>query len=158
MRRGRILLATAAALAVGLLAVAAAGAATPDQIYSDLAADGTLSHNYSAADLRAASLDAAAQGYGGVEEQTLRPVVAAVAAATKTYTCVGIDRSGNKIMAPANASNTGANAHGCVKGTQFTQTKSAGALPFTGLQLGVYAALGLALLGGGLLLRRAAGR
>jgi hypothetical protein len=137
-----------------LIAASAAGAATPAEIYADLAAHGKLTKAYSAADLRAASLDAGVQGYGGPAEQTVRPVVVqAAAAATKTaaqsYRCVGLDRTGTRSMAPAAA---------CVKGAQFTKANTAPAatLPFTGLQLGVFAAVGLALLGGGLVLRRAA--
>ena len=193
MRRGRILGVTAAAFAAALVAVSAAYAATPQEIYADLAANGQLTKDYSAADLKAAALDAASQGYGGVEEQTMRPVVqqAAAATATQTMRCVGIDSHGNKIMrsvpagtsvsshacerivcsgttasgqptyGAANASNTtssGAPRFSCVKGTQFTKTNTAPAatLPFTGVQLGVFAAVGIALLAGGLLLRRAA--
>jgi hypothetical protein len=151
-----------AVCAAALIAASAAGAATPAEIYADLAAHGKLTKAYSAADLRAASLDAGVQGYGGPAEQTMRPVVVqAAAAATKTaaqtYRCVGLDRNGNRIMAPANGSSS-APVAACVKGAQFTKTNTAPAatLPFTGLQLGVFAAVGLALLGGGLLLRRAA--
>jgi hypothetical protein len=192
MRRGRFFtLAGVVAAVFSLTAAGTALAADSQAIYNDVA-DGQLTQSYSQADLQAATKDATVEGYGGVTEQTSKPVVQAAAGQTKTYVCVGLDRNGNKIMAPANASNTGANAHSCteqryvctgmdsngkptygvasasnttssgapkyscVKGTQFTQTKAAGTLPFTGSQLGVFAALGLALLAGGVLLRRAA--
>jgi hypothetical protein len=188
MRRGRFI--TIAGVVAGFLVFTAGSAFAADSqaIYNDVA-DGQLSQDYSSADLQAAAKDAMVEGYGGVTEQTMKPVVEA-AGATKTYVCVGLDKNGNKIMAEANASNTGANAHSCqryvctgidangkptygvanasnttasgapryscVKGTQFTQAAPAGTLPFTGIQLGVFAALGFALLAGGLMLRRAA--
>jgi hypothetical protein len=100
------------------------------------------------------------QGYGGVEEQTSRPVVQAavagaekVVSAEKTSRCVGIDRNGNAVMAPATSSNA-ASGRACVKGSQFTHAAPAATLPFTGVQLGVFVAVGLALLAGGLLVRR----
>ncbi len=132
MRRGQILLAVTAGIAVMLITAAGSLAATPRQIYADLALHGTLTQHYSAADLRRAAQDATIQGYGGVAAETMKPVVQQVAGAQRT------------LRKPAAA-----------QGAPLAATQSAGALPFTGLQLGVYAALGLALLAGGLLLRRA---
>lgn len=155
MRRGRFFTALAVVAALTLYAAATTLAAGSRAIYND-AADGKLSRSYSRADLQAATKDATVEGYGGVQQQTMRPVVARAAA---TQVCVGLRQNGTKIMAPANASNTGANAHACanVKGAQFTKTNvaPAGTLPFTGLRIWVFAALGLSLLAGGLLLRRA---
>jgi len=159
MRRGRYFTAVVAAAAFMLFSVGAALAADSQTIYND-AADGQLSQSYSSADLHAAAHDATVEGYGGVTEQTTRPVVQHAAAANNTpMRCVGFDRNGNRIMVPATGSQT-APSQACVKGTQFTQATPAAApaatLPFTGLQLGGLVALGFGLVAGGLLLRRAA--
>lgn len=121
MRRGRILTAAIAFVAVLTIAATPALAATPRQIYADLAQHGKLTKHYSAADLARAAKDATLQGYGGVGSQ---PVVAGVAGAQHT------------------------GASGSQAGS------AAGTLPFTGLQLAVFVVLGVALVGGGLLLNR----
>ena len=156
MRRGRFFTAVGVVAAFLLFGAGAAIAADSQAIYNDVA-DGQLSQTYSSADLQAAAKDASVEGYGGVTEQTMRPVVQQVASQTKTLRCAGFDRNGNKIMVPATGVRSGS-SHACVKGAQFTKTNvaPAGTLPFTGLQLGIFATLGLALLAGGLLLRRAA--
>jgi hypothetical protein len=129
MRRGRFF--TAVGVVAGFLLFVGTGVAADSQaIYQDLA-DGHASRHYSQADLKAAAKDAMVEGYGGVAAQTARPAVAAQAL------------TANRSRAAGNSL------------TQ-TNTASASTLPFTGVQLGVFAALGLALLGGGLLLRRAA--
>jgi hypothetical protein len=122
-------------IAVGAVATVAASsalAATPRQIYADLAQHGKLTHHYSAADLQRAARDATVQGYGGVDTQGSTPVIQAAVAGSQATK-----------ERPAQ-----------VLGGATTPTGSA-TLPFTGVQLGVFVALGLALLGGGLLLRRA---
>jgi hypothetical protein len=124
MRRGRILIALAAVGAVVLVTAAAAVAASPRQIYSDLAQHGKLTKHYSAADLRRASKDATLQGYGGV---------------------------GSNVTPAGQAAGQG--VAGSV--SPIAATGTSGSLPFTGAQLGVFVALGLVLLTGGLLLRRA---
>lgn len=154
MRRGRLSAVLGAIVAVTLVTAAAALGADSRTIYQDLA-DGHLSGSYTQAELRAAAKDATVEGYGGVAEQTMRPVVEQAAGAERTEVCVGLDESGNKIMRPASSTDATDSA-ACVAGTQFTRTRTAETLPFTGVQLGVFAALGVALLGGGLLLRRAA--
>ncbi|MHB8651046.1 MAG: hypothetical protein ACYDBR_12860 [Gaiellaceae bacterium] len=115
--------------AIMLLTATAAIAASPRQIYGDLAAHGKLTKHYTAAELAAAAHDASIEGYGGVQVQTIQPIVQQTAGATHT------------VQRPTSG----------VKGA----THSVGTLPFTGVQLSVFVALGLALLGGGLLLRRA---
>jgi hypothetical protein len=160
MRRGRFIITLIGAMAaVMLVAAGAAFAADSHQIYADVA-DGQLTGQYSSGELQAATKDATVEGYGGVTAQTMRPVVAHAAGQQKTISrCTGIDANGNKVIktVPAGSAGSGTNA-ACVKGTQFTQsnTAPAGTLPFTGIQLGVFAALGIALLAGGLMLRRAA--
>jgi hypothetical protein len=129
MRRGRFLFAAAAGIAAMMVTAAGSFAATPRQIYADLAQHGKLTHHYSAADLKRAARDATLQGYGGVGSEVTRPVVQAAATLGTATQRAGV-----------------------------ATTQSSGALPFTGLQLGVYAALGLAVLVGGLLLRRAGRR
>jgi len=74
MRRGRILATAVAVLAAVLLTAAGALAASPREIYADLAAHGKLTKHYSAADLRRAAHDAALQGYGGVEKEIMKPL------------------------------------------------------------------------------------
>jgi hypothetical protein len=137
------LVVVAAVIAVMVFGTTAALAASPRQIYSDLANNGKLDSTYNAADLQNAALDASVQGYGGIEVVTLRPVVqqAGVAGTQKT------------VVKPTPAAG--------VAGVQKTRTaaplaatQAAGTLPFTGLQVGTFVAIGLALLGAGLLLRR----
>ena len=128
MRRGRFYLSVITAGAVMLIGAGSALSATPRQIYADLAQHGKLTHAYSAADLARAAHDATLQGYGGVGSQTAGPVVQQVAGAQNTQ------QKPSAVLGAA--------------------TPAAGTLPFTGLQLGVYVALGLAVLAGGLLLRR----
>jgi hypothetical protein len=142
MRRGRILTTVAAVGAVTLLVASAAIAASPRQIYRDLATNGKLTKHYSVADLQAAAHDASVQGYGGVQTKTLRPVIQQqVAAAKKTLT-----QSAPKAAVKSAVASRSAAA---------PQGKT---LPFTGQQLGGFAAIGLALLASGLLLRWSARR
>jgi hypothetical protein len=122
MGRGRILTAATTFVAVLAITAGSAVAATPRQIYLDLAQHGKLTKHYSAADLNRAAKNAALQGYGGVGSQ---PVVAGVAGA----------QAANGGAAPA--------------------TQASGSLPFTGLQLTAFMVIGLALVGGGILLHRA---
>jgi hypothetical protein len=114
------------------VAASSALAATPRQIYADLAQHGKLTHHYSAADLQRAARDATVQGYGGIGTQNYTPVV-------------------QQAVAGAQATRTHPSG---VLGAAVPPVQS-GTLPFTGVQLGIFAALGLALLCGGLLLRRA---
>jgi hypothetical protein len=117
-----------AASALLAMAVLAPSAlgASPGGIYEDLA-DGRLDGSYTRAELEAYARDAAVQGYGN-------PVVTGVAGAQ-----AGGDQGGN---APVEDS--------------LAQTGSAGTLPFTGTELGLFALVGGALLVGGVLLRRSA--
>jgi hypothetical protein len=117
MRRGLTVL-CASMLAAGVLS-AAACAATPDQIYRDFAQNGKISGQYSRAELEAALKDALVEGYGAPAGAAMRPAVRHE-----------IRRSG---------------VLGAQK--QITRTGTGGALPFTGLDLGL-----IALGGGGLLL------
>ena len=121
MGRGRILTAATTFVAVFAITAGSAVAASPRQIYMDLAQHGKLTKHYSAADLKRAAKNAALQGYGGMGSQ---PVVAGVAG--------------------AQASNGSAPI-----------AKASGSLPFTGLQLTAFMVIGLALVGGGILLHRA---
>lgn len=116
MRRGRILAAAAATVAVLLATATGAVAGSPQSLFS---------HN------------AVQQGYGGVGSSGTQ---------------------GSKSSKPANQ----------VAGAQKTVQRSAGAvapathaagtLPFTGLQLTIFVLIGIALIGGGLLVRRVGGR
>src|SRR5712691_5356701 len=103
MRRGRFFTAVGVAMAFLVFGGGAALAADSQAIYKDVA-DGHLSRSYSSADLRAAAKDASVEGYGGVTEQTMRPIVQQVASQTKT------------LKRPTSS---------------LSQTRTAGALPFT---------------------------
>lgn len=176
MRRGRIITVAIAACAVFLLTVSSAFAATPRQIYADLADNGKLDTAYTRADLQNAALDASVQGYGGTVVGTLKPVanvagaVATVCGSSsasggtngtsagmngakcgKSYTCAGVKGTSRT----SGTGSTGApGSHKCgVAGVQHT---AAGTLPFTGQQLSLFLVLGLMLVASGLLLRRTA--
>jgi hypothetical protein len=135
MRRGRFYLSVIATGAVMLIGAGSALSATPRQIYADLAQHGKLTQHYSAADLARAAHDATLEGYGGVGSQTSGP--AAQAAGAQNTQQVAAAQNTQRPSAVLGAS-----------------VPASGTLPFTGMQLGVYLALGLALLAGGLLLRR----
>ncbi len=131
-RRGRF---GAGALLVMLVMAPSAMGASPGDIYADLA-DGKLDGSYTRAELEAYARDAAVQGYGN-------PVVP-----VPTGTGGVADQSGGQEgeesggVAPAQA--------------PPGQTESAGTLPFTGAELGLFALIGGGLLFGGLLLRASA--
>jgi hypothetical protein len=133
MLRGRLLGGLAALGGAAILA-APAGAATPGQIYRDIAADGALTGHYSKADLQSALKSASVQGYGNpLVVVTLKPVIAA----KPTEGLLGAQqtKTGRPLAAAA---------------------RSQGTLPFTGAQLTVFAVIGALLLASGLLLRRTA--
>jgi hypothetical protein len=140
MRRGRIICGIAAAIVACFVVVPApafAAGGTPMDICHDLQ-DGKLDGHYTQAQLNAFNSDPTVQGYCS----------AVAVAATVTP------------KAPAPASHTPAPASP-VLGAQHTQRATApvvtsrrsGTLPFTGLQLSVVLAFGLALIGAGLALR-----
>lgn len=133
MRRERITTGFSALCAAALLA-APAGAATPAQMYKDLAAHGKLTKHYSQADLRAFQRNAAVQGYGS-------PVVTVVLHAVP-------QAPAPKVLA---ARKTVGHAPLATQATRST-------LPFTGQDLGLFALAGVLLLGSGLLLRATARR
>jgi hypothetical protein len=165
MRRERIIIVVATAFAAVLLA-SAASAATPRQIYSDLVQHGKLTQQYSAADLARFRQDATLQGYGS---PSVLPVVGGV---TLTPTNNGAAPAAHGV---AGAQKTVAKPYTCsmakaavARGTATpAQTRlaascshtaparvAAGTLPFTGMELSLVVALGLALVAGGFLLRR----
>jgi hypothetical protein len=161
MRRGRIISGILAML-VALAAASAAAAATPRQIYADLAQHGKLTKQYSQADLKRAAQDASLQGYGTQEvlpiiQTTVLPRTQGVAAAQKTlagrqtkpYTCA---------MAKAAVANGTASpsVKQLAASCSAVAPARAGTLPFTGLQLTLFTVIGLALVTGGFLLRRTA--
>jgi hypothetical protein len=134
MRRGRIF--TGALAVVAAAVISAPGAAfagnSPRAIAKDLS-DGVLNGHYTKAELQRYLQDTTVQGYGG-----------------PTGGVVGTTKPSNQVVVKPN-----------VLGTKKTvsplkSAKVSGALPFTGAQLGLFAAVGLALLGMGLLLRSTA--
>jgi hypothetical protein len=143
---------------VALVFCSAALAATPRQIYADLAAHGKLTHNYSAADLARARQDASLQGYGNSNVLPVLQVVtlnqtAGVAGQQKTlatpYTCAMAK------AAVAKGTATPAQSRLAARCSSVAPAR-AGTLPFTGAQLSVFVAVGLALVAAGLMLRRTA--
>ncbi len=128
MVRGK--LAAAATATVGALMLAAyAGAATPQEIYRDLALDGRLDGTYSKAELGSALKDLTVQGYSS---PTAKAALQAAVAA----------------RAPASTSQRRA----------LAVTAGTPRLPFTGLDLVWVALAGVVLLGLGTGLRQLARR
>jgi hypothetical protein len=173
MRRGRIITVVTAALAALMLS-ASAMAASPRQIYADLADNGRLDSAYNPADLQNAALSPSVEGYGGVVVEQLAPT-AAVAGAQKTLSCAelksqaaaGDTAAASKVAAmcahpatcaelkkQAAAGDTAAAVK--VKHLCGTPAAAAATLPFTGAQLSLFLVIGLALVSSGVLLRRTA--
>jgi hypothetical protein len=126
MSRGRIVWVSGAlALFLVLPSGALAGVSTR-QIYADFASHGKLVGHYSKAELEAALHDALVQGYGSAGREGLRPSVERELRAT------GIAGAEIALVPPR---------------------RTGGALPFTGVDLGLIAAGGLVLLGLGRALR-----
>lgn len=127
-----------------LVLVPSAFAATPNDIYRDLA-DGKLDGTYTKAEMQAFVQSAQVQGYGN-------PLVV-VPPARKGGGVAGDQKT---IASPAPQQSAG--VAGAVSPSQapLTQTASAETLPFTGAELGLFAIVGAALLLGGLLLRASA--
>lgn len=187
-----------AVFAAALVIAPGALAATPEDIYKDLADNGRLDGTYTQAELQAFLQNASVQGYGN-------PVLVTPVVVTPptTYPCVPPANvqpgqtlpEGQKVcetpstvaaVAPAAAVTPEAGVAGASKtvvskpavsrpavtatpqptsGTAGVQTPeqaplartaSAGTLPFTGAELGLFALVGAALLLGGLLLRASA--
>ncbi len=124
MRRERItgLVGLVAAVMVGFPAVA--GAEPANSIYSDFATHGKLTRHYSRAELEAALKSALVEGYGSTAGTGLKPIVQRQL------------RHSNVLGAQK----------------QLGATPATGALPFTGVDLGLIAVGGgsLLLIGGGL--------
>jgi hypothetical protein len=138
MRRGRFLSATAAVVAVMLTTAVAAFAAAPQSLFSK---------------------NAIQQGYGGVG--TCQP--GQTMGSNGTCQCA----AGQVLGANGACTTPAAGVAGAHKTVQHTTpapvtavapaTTASGTLPFTGLQLGIFVLIGVALIGGGLLVRRVGG-
>ena len=140
MRRGRMLGGLAAIGAAAVMA-APAGAATPNQVYTDLAKNGVT--HYSGADVRAALKNASVQGYGNpIVVVTLKPAV-------ETRTAPAAAGPGTEGVAAAQKTVVR-------RAPLAAAAKRSGTLPFTGQQLTVLAVIGALLLCSGLLLRATA--
>jgi hypothetical protein len=129
--------ATAALVAAtsGLALAGVAAAATPGQIYADLAANGRLDRTYSKSDLARYQHDATIAGYGNkVITITIKPKQQKPVAVVKPTTKQAV---APKQQAPRQV---------------FTPPQRS-ALPFTGSQLVTFLALGFVFLAGGFLLR-----
>jgi hypothetical protein len=114
----RVLAMLCASMLAGGVFSSTASPASTSEIYRDFAAHGKISGHYSRAELEAALKDALVEGYGAPAGVALAP---AVRREIKTSGTLGAQK-------------------------QIARTAGAGALPFTGLDLGL-----IALGGGGLL-------
>lgn len=133
MRRERLVAGFSALCAAALMA-APAVAATPAQMYKDLAAHGKATGNYSQADVQAFQRNAAVQGYGS-------PVVTVILHAvpqTPTPKVLGARKT--------------------VSRAPLARQATRSTLPFTGQDLGMFALAGALLIGSGLVLRATARR
>ena len=141
MRRGR-LIAIALAAAAALLAVPSALGASPQQITKDLADNGKLNGTYSAQELKSAFKNPSVLGYGSPSAQVQDVVVVLSAQRTESRPRQGVLGAQRTVQPRARS--------------PLTATRRSGSLPFTGAELGFFAAVGLALVGSGLVVRRAA--
>lgn len=149
MRQG-VIKGIIAAIAVLLLAPGAL-AATPNDIYRDLA-DGKLDGSYTQAEMQAFLQSAQVQGYGN-------PIVVTSVPTRKPQKPPrqgGVAGDEQTIQAPAPQQSAGVAGAVSPEQAPLTQTASAETLPFTGAELGLFAVVGAALLLGGLLLRASA--
>ena len=157
-----------ASLIAGAVLVPAALAATPEDIYRDLADNGKLDGAYTQAEVQAFLQSASVQGYGNPIVVTVPPAVSPPAGEQPAVTpatpaAPAAPTSGvagtNKTIVNASAQPAAAPTTG-VAGVQtpLTQTATADTLPFTGSELGLFALVGAALLLGGLALRASARR
>ena len=128
MRRGRSIT-LVAALALAITPAAFAG---PYEIQKDLADNGRLDGNYTAAELRAAAANPSLQ----------------------QYPTGGLNSGGNLVPLDTQQGQVLGEQQTQAGGQPLAESRQQGQLPFTGLELSVALALGLALLGGGVMLRR----
>jgi hypothetical protein len=140
-----------AVLAALLVWAPGALAATPEAVYQDLADNGQLDRQYTEAELRAFLQSASVQGYGN-------PVVATPGAITPAAPVGRVAGTSKTIVKAAPTATPAANVAGVQSPVQapVARTASAGTLPFTGAELGLFALVGSALLLGGILLRASA--
>ena len=148
-------------------------AATPQDIYKDLADNGRLDATYTQAELQAFLQSASVQGYGNPvvvppivstpppTTVTLVPPAAVATPATPTAPASGVAGTAKTIVNKkprATAPKPTASVAGVATPAQapLARTATAGTLPFTGVELGLFALVGGALLLGGLLLRASA--
>ena len=160
------------ALAIGILAAGtltfgasgAAAAASPQDIYNDLADNGCLDGTYTQAELDAYAQSATVQGYGSqvlvvricppappTPAAVTPPAPPAPAAEQPVGAVAGATSPTIRTAAPA------AQPAQVAAGQPLQETAQAETLPFTGAELGLFALVGGALLLGGLALR-ASGR
>jgi hypothetical protein len=144
--------AVAALVAASVLALAGtAAAATPGQIYQDAADNGKLDKSYSAGDLSRYKHDATVSGYGNkvikiivqpkiTPKQTQKAPVRQAVAPQQTPPPAQVFKPPTQPQ------------------PQVFKPPSRSALPFTGSELALFVALGIALLAGGFLLRMMTGR
>jgi hypothetical protein len=167
MRRGRIFLGGASLLAALSFGTAGAAlAATPQDMCNDIK-DGKVDGTYTAAEWTAFFNDPTVQGYGcggvvvtppGGEVLTppvpIAPPVPQVTPPALAPVTAGV--AGVQKTATPKAEVLGAQSPNQSAAAPLATTKTSGTLPFTGAELGLFALVGLALVGSGLLLRTTA--
>lgn len=173
MRRGHYIAAISLLIAVFTLSFTSAALAdgSPQDICADIQDNGHLDGSYTAEQLAAFMNDPTTQGYCGAIAVTVAPTVtptpsstppttppAATPSAPMKTAAVKIHKTLTKTHAVKGARHTAtarqtAGAPVTRSATPLAVTKSVGSLPFTGAELGLFALVGLALVGTGLLLR-----
>lgn len=166
---------------VAMLWAPGALAATPEEIYNDLADNGQLNATYTQAELQAFLQSASVQGYGNPTVAVVPPVVVTTPTTVVTPPAtvvvppagavvpveVSTPQSGvagtSKTIAqpkpkarPAAKPATGVAGIATPAQTPLARTASAETLPFTGAELALFVIFGTALLLGGFLLRASA--
>jgi len=176
MRRGHYIAAISLLIAVFTLTFTSAALAdgSPQDICADIQDNGHLDGSYTAEQLAAFMNDPTTQGYCGAIAITVAPTVTPTPANTPASTpatappaatptpakrvVVKIHKTPTKTHAVKGARHTATARQTAVapvtrSATPLAVTKSVGSLPFTGAELGLFALVGLALVGTGLLLR-----
>jgi hypothetical protein len=175
MRRGRMAVTAAASFAAAAVVATGAVAATPMDICRDLQDNGRLDGTYSTADLQAWAQDPTVQGYCSPivvpPTTTTTPPTTTTTPSTPTTTTTPVTTStptttgGGTAGEQKTITKTKPTSHVAAASKTLKQPRAAaplaathtgGTLPFTGLQLGLFAIVGAALLAGGFLLRASA--
>ncbi len=147
--RTRVILSTLSATV--LLGAPAAFAATPHQIYNDMADNGRLDSHYTAAEIHSALGDPSIQGYGS---PTVISKLKGAGPCVEVVNGQGYDSMGRPVPATGSRCQHAGVLGATASQPAVTQSARSGTLPFTGAELAVFALIGIGLLASGLILRR----